>query len=409
MKILQIDAYHYILGGAEKVMFNTAQLLRDHGHKVIFFSLQWKDNYDSEYSPYFALSKESLKGFLSPIKAISSYFFHKEAAEKLEQLLERERPDVAQIHLMWGNISPSILPVLKKHQIPVILTVHDYRMICPAYVFKNGKGQICEQCKGHRFWKCLANKCAKNSYMISGIMAAEMYYRNFFLHAIDYIDGFLFVSNFCRSKHVEYMQSFHVKKSIVLHNFSDMIDKTINIPANSFYFLYFGRLSHEKGILTLIRSFSKLENLNLFVVGSGTEESIAKDEVRKIGAHNISFLGFREGEELKNLIRNARFVIVPSEWYENNPMTIIESYSLSTPVIGAEIGGIPEIIDDGKTGFCFKSGDVEELKMTVLKAHSLNNCDYLNMRNNALTFATQYFGKEQYYNKLVSFYKEIIN
>ena len=114
MKILQIDAYHHILGGAEKVMFNTAELLKEHGHEVIFFSLKWDENFESEYSSYFASSRESRKGLLKPLKNVTSYFYHTEAAKKIEQLIEAEHPDVAQIHLMWGNVSPSVLDVLKK-------------------------------------------------------------------------------------------------------------------------------------------------------------------------------------------------------------------------------------------------------------------------------------------------------
>ena len=408
MKILQIDAYHHILGGAEKVMFNTAELLKEHGHDVVFFSLCWDENFDSEYSSYFAPSRESRTGLLRPLKNVASYFYHTEAAKKIGQLIEVEHPDIAQIHLMWGNISPSILDVLKKHNVPVIMTVHDYRMVCPAYVFKNGKGNICEECDGHKFWKCITNKCCKDSYSMSLMMTAEIYFRNKVLHAPEKIDGFLFVSNFAKEKHEPYMPFLKDRKTVVMYNFSEGIDAERNIPSGEKYILYFGRLSKEKGVHTLLNAVKDLNNVQLKIVGTGSEEVLLKNFVAENNIKNVEFLGYKQGDELKSLVKNAYFIIVPSEWYENNPMTIIEAYSASTPVIGSRIGGIPEIIVDGETGFSFKWGDVAELRSVISKADALSRDEYLQMRRKALDFAHKHFDREDYYNRLINFYKEFL-
>ena len=408
MKILQIDAYHHILGGAEKVMFNTAELLKEHGHEVIFFSLKWNENFESEYSSYFASSRESRKGLLKPLKNVTSYFYHTEAAKKIEQLIEAEHPDVAQIHLMWGNVSPSVLDVLKKHKIPTIMTVHDYRMVCPAYIFKNGKGKVCELCDGHKFWKCITNKCCKDSYLLSIMMAAEIYFRNKVLHAPEKIDGFLFVSNFAKKKHEPYMSFLKNRKTVVLYNFSDAIDVEANTSLEEKYFLYFGRLSKEKGVNTLLNAVKDLKDINLKIVGTGSEEDDLKRFVSENNIRNVKFLGYKSGDELKNLVKNAYFIIVPSEWYENNPMTIIEAYSASTPVIGARIGGIPEIIAEGETGFSFKCGDISDLKDVISRASSLSNNNYIQMRRQALSFAQKHFDRENYYNRLINFYRELL-
>lgn len=409
MKVLQIDAYHHILGGAEKVMFNTADLLTEHGHEVIFFALQWRDNFESKYSSYFASSRESRQGVLSPLKNIISYFYHEDAARKLKLLIEKEHPDVAQIHLIWGNVTPSILPILRRHHIPIVLTVHDYRMVCPGYLFKNGRGEICEQCEGHKYWKCITNKCCKGSYLLSGLMAGEIYFRNHILHAVNSIDGFVFVSHFSRQKHESYMPLLKDKQGVVLYNFSDTISNNIGIPTNPHFFLYYGRLSHEKGVHTLIKSVSKNTNLQFKIVGTGPEEESLKQEVENQKLNNIEFLGYKQGEELHQLVKNAYFVIVPSECYENNPMTIVEAYSASTPVIGSRIGGIPEIIEDGKTGFCFEYGQANSLHAALEKASHLSDEEYLEMRKHALRFARQHFDRENYYQKLMDFYQDIIN
>ena len=408
MKILQIDAYHYVLGGAEKVMFNTAELLKENGHQVIFFSLQWEKNLASPYSVFFANSKESRRGVFRSLQNVVSYFYHSEAARKLDLLLQQEKPDIAQIHLIWGNISPSVLAVLKKHNVPVILTVHDYRMVCPAYLFKNGKGAICEQCNGGMYWKCVKNKCCKDSRLLSGIMAAEIFFRNKILHAIDYMDGLIFVSNFSREKHRVHMPKLNGKKSVVLYNFSESVGTVVNSSVSPRYFLYFGRLSKEKGVHTLIKAMDGLDNIALKIVGTGAEEDHLKQMATDQHAENIEFMGFRQGDELKRLVKGAFYVIVPSECYENNPMTIVEAYSESTPVIGSKIGGIPEIIDEGKTGYCFECGNPESLRQAINKASDLNEEDYMKMRNNALLFAQQHFNRERYYQKLMDFYQDII-
>jgi len=168
-------------------------------------------------------------------------------------------------------------------------------------------------------------------------------------------------------------------------------------------------LSHEKGLQTLIGAFRQLPDLLLKIVGTGPEEKVLIDYVLRNKIKNVEFTGFKTGDALKKLVSGASFVIVPSEWYENNPMTIIEAYSMGVPVIGANIGGIPEILPDGKTGFLFTSKDVESLKHAVARASQLNENDYKAMSNNALQFAADNFDEELYYRKLNDFYEKIIS
>ena len=409
MKILQINVYYYRFGGSESVMFNTTDLLRANGHEVIHFSLKWENNLDSPQSQYFPESKETRKGVLAPIKNVITYFYHWEAAKKLDQLLKKEKPDLAQIHLFWGQITPSVLPVLKKYNIPVLFTIHEYRMVCPNYTFRNGNGEVCEQCEGKKYWKCIKNKCCKNSYGLSAMMAAEMYFRNIFMKPYNYIDGLIYVSKFAKHMHEKYMTQLKSKNNIVLYNPSDYIYGNINDPTIPYYYLYFGRLSYEKGIGTLIDAMQKRPNCKLKVVGKGAEEYSLKNKVEESGCNNIEFLGFKKGEELKDLVRNAYFIIVPSEWYENNPMTIIEGYSASTPVIGARIGGIPEITIDGVTGYQFESGNIDSLINAIDKTIKMSKEDYQIMRRNALDFARNHFSKEIYYIQLIKFYNRFKN
>lgn len=404
MKILLIDVYNFNKGGAETVCFNTGKLLEEHGHKVVYFTLKWFHNKPSPFSKYFPESKETRDGLLKQVKNLINYFYHFEAAKKIEQLILDEKPDLAHIHLMWGQITPSIFPVLKKYHIPILFTVHDYRIVCPAYTFRDGNGRICEACQGRHFYKCFTHTCCKGSKMMSAIMAAEQYFRNVFFNPAKYIDGFIYVSNFARSIQEKYMPLLKSKPNITLYNFSTSIVCEPRTMPTDKYFLFFGRLSYEKGVMTLLKAFKDLPQCRLKVVGTGPKEEELKAFARDNGMKNVTFLGYKTGKELTDLVSNAYFVIVPSEWYENNPMTIIEAYSVGTPVIGARIGGIPEIVVDGQTGFRFESGNVEDLCRIILQADSLDNNAYTALSRGTIDFANQNLSKESYWKKLIEFY-----
>lgn len=408
MKVLLIDVYNFNKGGAETVCFNTGKMLEEHGHQVVYFTLKWANNNPSLYSKYFPESKETRRGPLKQVKNMINYFYHFEAARKIEQLIIDERPGIAHIHLMWGQITPSIFPVLKKYNIPILFTVHDYRIVCPAYTFRNGKGQICEECHGKYFYKCFVNTCTKGSKLMSAVMAAEQYFRNAFFNPAKNIDGFIYVSNFAKEIQERYMPAVKNVPNIVLYNFStSIVEQSKTMPTEK-YFLFFGRLSYEKGVKTLLEAFEKLPECKLKIVGTGPLEADLKlmKDTRKM--ENVEFMGYKTGKELSDLVADAYFVIVPSEWYENNPMTIIEAYSVGTPVIGAKIGGIPEIVVDGKTGYQFESGNAGDLKDKIVSANTLSDSEYQNFSSNTLKFANDNLSKDRYWNKLIDFYNRFL-
>lgn len=408
MKILLIDVYNYNKGGAETVCFNTGKLLEEHGHQVVYFALKWKENNPSPYSKYFPESKETRKGPLRQVKNMMNYFYHFEAAKKLEQLIRDEKPDIAHIHLMWGQITPSIFPVLRRYHIPILFTVHDYRIVCPAYTFRDGSGRICEDCEGKHFYKCFTHTCCKGSKVMSAVMAAEQYFRNTFFNPAKYIDGFLYVSNFARDIQEKYMPAVKKTPNITLYNFSTSIAETAKTMPKEKYFLFFGRLSYEKGVRTLLEAFKDLPDCQLKVVGTGPKEEGLKEFVHTFSMKNVELLGYKRGKELQDLVAGAYFVIVPSEWYENNPMTIIEAYSVGTPVIGAKIGGIPEIVVEGETGYQFVSGDSRDLKDKALVADGLSADEYSRLSAGTLKFAHENLSLESYYPKLIAFYHQFL-
>lgn len=401
MKVLLINNFHYRKGGSETVYFETGRTLAAHGHQVIYFSLADEQNEEAKYHYLFP------KRTSNPIIGGVNYFYNWEAKRNLQRLLELEKPDIAHIHLIWGGLSASILKVLKKNNIPIVHTAHDQRMICPAYIFRNGKDEICEQCKPNKYYRCIWNKCSKKNRLLSSIMAVEMYVRNAFFNPIDNIDGFLFVSRFSESKHIEFNPRFLRTQRLQIYNFTNGERDCIIRKGN--YYLYYGRLSEEKGINTLINSFKGKKDLLLYIVGTGPLKDNVTQTLLQNDIRNIKLLGFKRGEELHNLIKNAKCVIVPSECYENNPMTVIESYSYSTPVIGAHIGGVPEIIDHEKTGYTFESGNTISLSIMIDKFEALSDDDYSKFAFNAHKFYCDNFETEGYYSRLIAFYKQIIS
>lgn len=403
MKILQIDKYFYLKGGAETVFFNTIDLLKKHGHTVIPFCLNSPKNRESEFDSYFVNYPElSECNLLRRLVHIPDFIYNKEAAQKLEKLIIEQQPDLAHIHLLFNSHSVSILPVLKKYNIPTIMTVHDYRLICPAYTFRDGKGNICEKCLYSKsYYNCILKRCSKNNLGNSTILALDSYFRSVFYKPIDYIDKFIFVSKFSQKKHIE-ADRHYVDKSALLYNFTPKIFNAKK--GRGKYLLYFGRISEEKGINTLVESIKNIQGITLKIVGTGPlYHSLAHPN-----NPNIELLGFKQGKELEELIQNAMYVIVPSEWYENNPLSIIEAMAMGIPVIGSNIGGIPELINNEKNGFLFETKNVHDLKSKIQKALAITDHQYFELSQNAISFAKANFSEESHYQKLISVYNSVL-
>lgn len=405
MKVLQINNVHYRRGGADAVYLNTADLLMKHGNDVVFFNMRKDNNLPCKDEKYWVSSVESRpKGLKSTLIELRNFFYNPEAEQKIEELVKEKKPDIAHIHLFWGSgISPSITKVLQKYHIPLVQTVHDYRMICPIALLMDKNGNVCEKCEGKYFYKAGIYCCSRHGRLRSIIMAAEMYYHNRHFHPLKVINGFIFVSNFSYNKHLQYMPSLKQANTTVLYNFANFVNDG-NRDEQERYFLFYGRLSHEKGIKTLLDAAKSCNEIQFKVVGSGPMEEELKEQYRR--CTNISFLGYKMGDELKCLVRNARYVCVTSECYENNPMTIVEAYSMGTPVVGSRIGGIPEIVPEGLTGYCFETGNVNDLIQTIIKAESMPDSDYEKMRLEVRRFYDNNFSAENYYQKLIAFYKK---
>jgi glycosyltransferase involved in cell wall biosynthesis len=237
----------------------------------------------------------------------------------------------------------------------VVLTAHDLKIACPNYRMLSGN-EICERCKGGRFHNVVIQRCVHDSRLASTIVAIEAVTHRLLGSYRDNVDRIVVPSRFFVDKFVEW--GWEAERFVHIPNFveAERFDPQFE-PGQAF--LYFGRLSSEKGLATLIHA-AAASGVKLRVVGTGPDEQSLRGLAASLGGE-VEFLGYRTGNDLHDLVRASRAVVLPSEWYENAPLSVLESFAMGKPVIGARIGGIPEMVEPGVTGWLFRSGDVQEL------------------------------------------------
>lgn len=444
MRILLVNKFFYHKGGSETYLFALADGLRAMGHEVAFFSMHHPKNYRSRWNQYF-VSEKDYNGNISAfrkVKEAATLAYSPEAKRKFEALLEDFRPDIIHLNLVHRQITFSILdaPYLKTHHVPVVYTAHDYSLICPVYTMLNGKGEICDACIRGDFSNVIKNVCTKGSKAKSVLSYLEAE----FLHwhkSYNKIDLIIACSQFMKRKLDE---AGYADRTVCMQNFltdSQMAMGQKIANTHKFedeqagvrpYFVYFGRLSQEKGILTLVRAFlaavgignasgtdltvsneytgisAKLpNNWDLHIVGDGPERAQIKQLIAQAGpeaVNLIKLLGYKDGEDLQREVSNARFCVLPSQWRENMPYSGLESLAAQTPVIGARIGGIPEFVIKGKTGFTFNSGDMNDLIAKLQQATCISKRDYAHMQFTCQEYVHRYCQQKEYMHELEHLY-----
>lgn len=400
MRILLSNKYYYAKGGDCVYSIELEKLLRSNGHEVAFFAMQHEKNLPSEYSRYFPSEIDYTKRTINDlIKKLFRPFYSRETVTKFRALLNDFKPDVLHVNNIHSYLSPVIVREASRKNIPVIWTLHDYKLICPAYLCYR-KDTICELCFKRKI-NVVTHRCIKRSLIASAIAFFEALQWNR-KKLQGYTDAFICPSQFMRIKMIE--AGFNPDQLIVLNNFID--DKRIEnkVSQKEDYFCYVGRLSFEKGVETLLKAMASFPQYRLKIIGTGPEEKRLKD---KYSHKNIEFIGYMKWDDLKEIVKKALFIVVPSEWYENNPLSIIESFSLGTSVIGADIGGIPELIQQNINGLLFESGNCLDLQEKIkLYQGDLKN----NINNSAIVdMAKERFSSENYYKKIINAYSRVID
>lgn len=338
-------------------MLGLSSLLEEKGNTVIPFAMQHKDNLESDYSKYFPSFVDTLKPGVSPnkLKTVGRMFYSFEAKRKLKSLINKEKPDIAHIHNIYHQISPSILPLLKKQGIPLVMTVHDYKLVCPNYILYT-KGSTCEKCRGKKYCQAFYNRCLKDSYLASALVSLEMHLHKFMKVYEKNIDLFITPSIFVKEKLVKF--GMNSEKIIVLPHFikSKSISPEYN---NGKYLLYAGRLKKEKGVNVLIEAMRSLPQVELRIAGSGPEEAELKNQAR--GLNSVKFVGHIPKSEIADIYRRSLAVVIPSRVWETFGLSAAESMAFGKPVIAAKMGALPELVENNKTGLLFESENPEDL------------------------------------------------
>lgn len=400
MKVLYANKFFFLNGGSETVMFQERTYMLEHGVEVVDFSMQDERNLASNYSEYFVRPLSYRQGPLGArLSAARSFVHSKEAVEKITALAKKTRPDIAHLHNIYHQLTPSIIPALKKLGIKTALTLHDGKVACPAYLMLSN-GKPCLDCKGSRFYLPFMRNC-QCSRLGSLLLSAEAYYHKW-KKSYEAVDMFIAPSAFIAGVAEPRVGK---QKLTVLHNGIDVTKYTPS-RADEGYILYLGRLSHEKGIQTLIKAHAAM-SLNpkpeLRIVGTGPLEA----ELRTAAPAGVSFTGYCSGEALLNHIRMAACLVIPSEWYENCSMTVLEAMASGKPIIGSRMGGIPEQVEDGVNGFLCEAGKVPDFAAALDKLMASPELRR-RMGEAARAKAEAQYSLEEHNRKLLKIYETLI-
>lgn len=360
MRVLLINKFHYQRGGAERAYFDTAHILAENGHEVAFFAMEHPENIDTPWKRFFVSRvdyHDENASLWTKLRAAAHIIWNREATQKLEALILEFKPEVAHLHNIYHQLSPAILWTLKKHNVRVIMTLHDYKLISPNYSLLV-RGKVWDSTSG--IW-AIFDQAVQNSTLKSAICAFEKWIHGF-LRSYSKVDVYLAPSRFLIER---------FKKAGFHHPIRHIVQPIRPFPPTPVYreggyFLYLGRLAEEKGVATIIEAAWELQNeVKIKIVGSGPDEARLKAQAK--GLANIEFSGYQTGDAWEEALQGARALILPSLWYENMPYVILEALSRGKPVIASNMGGIPERVIEESTGWLFEAGNADDLVRAIRK------------------------------------------
>jgi glycosyltransferase involved in cell wall biosynthesis len=400
--LLSINNYHYVRGGAEAVFLAHNDIFQNAGWRVVPFSMQHEKNLPSEWQDRFVdeIKLGKTYGFAERLAKSARAMYSREAQRKIGDLVRDIGPDVAHCHNIYHHISPSILSTLGNNGIPVLLTIHDLKLACPAYRMMTHDG-ICERCKGGKLYQAALNRCMHDSRALSVWVTIEAYLHRFLGSYEKHVTRFVVPSRFYLQKMVEW--GWAEDRFEYIPNFVDADEIYPNFSPGTRY-TYFGRLSGEKGIATLIKA-SVLAGAELQIIGTGPDEQALKALAERLDAR-VEFTGFVSGEALFDRLRDSRAIVLPSEWYENAPISLLEAFAAGKPVIGADIGGIPELITEER-GRTFKAFSEESLAASLVELTEMQDSELEDMGKCAREYVSKVHSRQSYFDRCESVYTSL--
>ena len=411
MKILLIHKFHYMLGGTETFHYNLAEALEKAGHEVVFFSMHDDRNIPCPQDKYFVSNVDYNNpnmGALKKIKAGIKLIYSLEAKHNMEQLIRDEKPDIAHIGLLHRQITFSVVDALKQHNIPVVMHLHELTAVCPCYTMLRPDGTICSDCAKGGYWNCVKNNCMKNSKSKSLLAYVEASFLRIG-HYYDKIDLYIAECNFYKNLVEE--AHFTNSKIIQMNNFLPINQEYKSYADYDNYILYFGRYAREKGVLTILKAYAKMQcKEKLVLVGRGSEEDKIKEFIRQNQLQDrVIVNGAIFGEEMDKIIQKAKIVLVPSEWYENGAFVALQALAKGKIVVASNIAGLSEIIQDGDTGYLAEQGNADSFAIAIQKALNMPDEEYRRMSNHIVDYARKRCDAKAYIERLVGEYTRLID
>lgn len=411
MKILIVNYRYFVSGGPEKYLFNIKELLEQNGHTVYPFSVHSNKNVKTEYDKYFvnpiggrdAVYYEDCKKTPKTIwQMLTRSIYSVEVKKALKKMIADVSPDIVYIIHFVNKLSPSVIDAAKEMGVPVVLRLSDYFMLCPRFDFLHNK-KICEDCIDKGYRSCIKKRCVKNSLSASFVRVFSMKVHNW-IKIYDKIDAFVTPSLYLKEK----LKLIGIKSERIHHIPTFYMGDPESNATIGEYGLYFGRISEEKGVDILVDAYEKIDkSFKLKIVGDDTTQLAIKlkQYVKDKNIDNIEFLGFKQGAELRKYINEAKFVIIPSIWYDNMPNVALESFALGKPVIASNIGSLPELVQHDINGYLFEPGSIEELIECIMKMQ--DNQNVLKMGHNAQKIAQEKFSAQLHYNRLIELFESL--
>jgi len=411
MKIALVNYRYFISGGPERYYFNIKEILERNGHEVIPFSVKNSRNLPNDYEKYFLdivddevyFAQSNKKSIKVILKSFTRMFYSFEAKGKFKRLLTDTKPDLVYIMQYHNKISPSIIDAAKNLRIPVVHRISDFQYMCPNALFYNDVKGVCEECLNGNRWNCVRNKCVLNSTVYSAVkLGAKMLHDA--MHITRKIDAFVVPSSFTLGKLAEY--GIPRQKLNHLPTFFNLKEENPQVEYKPFV-LFVGRIEKQKGLMTLVKTFENTE-YNLKIIGFSNDGY--EDELKAYlngKRHHIEFLGKMNFEQIALYLKSCLCTVVPSEWYDNFPNVILESFAYKKAVVATDFGSLPELVRDGETGLTFKYQDVEDFRSKIAYLFT-NPAKAKTMGENGFHDVLTCYSPTEHYNRLRKLFNDII-
>lgn len=403
MKVLQVNNYHYPRGGADRYFLDITRLLRQYGYEVGTFASAHEENVDTQW--LVVPPPQGVRtGGAQSIGNVARFLYSSEARKRMEQAIDVFKPDIAHVHIYYGQLTASILDPLRRAAVPVIQTLHEYKLVCPTHgLYANGA--FCDACKGRHYWKAVSRACNRGSRVRSALSAAEAYLSEF-LGARKKVDSFIAVSDFQKNQLERLGVAGHRLKR--LYHFASNGPAPKDDPGS--YFLYAGRVNRDKGIGVALEAIAVAGRRDLILKVAGTGEDIGSWQAyaESLGiADKVQWVGFKSGAELDDLYDRSRAVINPSMLTETFGLTCLEALGRGRPVIASRVGAFPEVVTDNVDGLLFEAGDSAALAQAM--ARLLDNPQLvLQMGQQGWEKVIREFSATSHRQKLVQIYESVL-